>query len=371
MFLNKGINVLSLFDGKSSGRTACDLAGIGVDKYYSAEVDKYAIQVSNAIHPDVIRLGDVTKWREWDVDWASIDLLLAGSPCQGFSFAGKQLAFDDPRSALFFVFVDILNHIKSVNPSVEFMLENVKMKEEFLTVITDMVEADPVLINSALVSAQNRKRFYWCNWELPQPEDRLITWGDVREHNVDLSRYYYTEKGIEWLINHSRRKNKTLTVHGDHEKMQMIEASHHKNYSSQRFFGICDIPASEEAVASLRGRRIDPVTMKRVDDRNDIKPVQHVEFRYDGKTNCLTTVGKDNVVVPFTLPNRIPQDSFFFRYITPRECFRLQTVPEHLIDKILSCGVSNTQLYKIAGNGWTDEVIAHNLRHSRLCYANS
>lgn len=376
MFLSKGINVLSLFDGKSSGRTACDLSGIGVDKYYAAEIDKYANIVSNALYPNIIRLGDVTKWREWDIDWASIELLLAGSPCQGFSFAGKQLAFDDPRSALFFVFIDIRNHIdsermKAGKTPVKFMLENVKMKQEFLQVINDKVYAEPVFINSALVSAQNRQRYYWCNWDVSQPEDRMITWGDVREHNVDLTRYYYTEKGIDWLINHSRRKNKTLTVHSDSDKMQMIEASHHKNYSSQRFFGICDIPADAEAVASLRGRRIDPATMKRVDHRMDIKPVQHVEFRYDGKSNCLSTVGKDNIVVPFTLPDRIPQELFFFRYITPRECFRLQTVPEHLIDKILASGVSNTQLYKIAGNGWTDEVIAHILRHSGLHHANS
>lgn len=177
MFLSKGANVLSLFDGKSSGRTACDLAGIGVNKYYSSEVDKYANMVSNALYPDIVRLGDVTNWREWLIDWASIELILAGSPCQGFSFAGKQLAFDDPRSALFFVFIDILNHIdsermKAGKPPVEFMLENVKMKKEHLAVISDLVGVEPVFINSALVSAQNRQRYYWCNWEVPQPEDR-------------------------------------------------------------------------------------------------------------------------------------------------------------------------------------------------------
>lgn len=123
------MKVLSLFDGMSCGRIALERAGITVDAYYAAEIDKHAVKVSQANWPDIVHLGDVTKWKEWSIDWASIDLLIGGSPCQGFSFAGKQLAFDDPRSKLFFVYVDILNHIRNVNPSVKFMLENVKMKK--------------------------------------------------------------------------------------------------------------------------------------------------------------------------------------------------------------------------------------------------
>ena len=116
------MNVLSLFDGMSCGQIALERAGINVSKYYAAELDKYAITVTQANYPDTIQLGDVTKWREWNIDWASIDLLIGGSPCQGFSCLGKQLAFDDPRSKLFFLFFDILNHIRSVNPDVKFML---------------------------------------------------------------------------------------------------------------------------------------------------------------------------------------------------------------------------------------------------------
>ena len=298
MFLSKGANVLSLFDGKSSGRTACDLAGIGVNKYYSCEIDKYANIVSNAMYPHIIRLGDILNWREWDIDWASIDLILAGSPCQGFSFAGKQLAFDDPRSALFFVFVDILNHIKSFNPDVEFMLENVKMKTEYVNIISDKVEAETIIINSNLVSAQNRQRNYWCNWGVPQPDDREIYWPDIMLNNA-TDCMYYSLGAFNWLFKDDKRAAKYFQYSINTKvKMQMIEASHHKGYSNQRCFGIND--------------------------------------------NGLT------------------------RYIHPVECFRAQTVPEHLIDKILTCGVSNTQLYKIAGNGWTDEVIAHNIRHSKL-----
>ena len=172
------MNILSLFDGMSCGRIAAQNAEIDVVNYYSSEIDKNAISVSNLNWPENIQLGDVTKWRDWPIDWASIDLIIGGSPCQGFSFAGKQLAFDDPRSALFFVYVDILNHIRSVNPDVKFLLENVKMKKEHLSVITEMLGVEPVFINSNLVSAQSRQRYYWCNWKVTQPKDRNIAGRD-------------------------------------------------------------------------------------------------------------------------------------------------------------------------------------------------
>ena len=165
------MNILSLFDGMSCGRIAAERAGLMVTKYYASEVDKHAIKVSKANWPDIIHLGDVTKWKEWSIDWASIDLLIGGSPCQGFSFAGKQLAFNDPRSALFFVYVDILNHIKNLNPSVKFMLENVKMKKEHLQVIAEYLGVEPVFISSALVSGCERPRYYWANWDIEQPKE--------------------------------------------------------------------------------------------------------------------------------------------------------------------------------------------------------
>jgi DNA-cytosine methyltransferase len=349
------LNVLSLFDGMSCGALALERAGFTF-KYYASEVDKYAIQVSEDNWEGVTRLGDVTKWREWDIDWSSINLILAGSPCQGFSFAGKQLAFDDSRSALFFEFVNILNHVESLNSDVLFLLENVKMKKEFLEIINRHVGLEPIVINSSLVSAQNRERYYWCNWHVDQPEDKGVTWGDVREYG--LNEYYYTEKSLQWLGRHSQRKNKTLTVHADDEKMQMLEASHCKNYSSQRFFGVCDIPNKKEYVAALRGRYL--VNGKRQDGKVSTKnnTQQYVEFRYDGKANALTTVTKDNVIVPFTLPNRIPANMFFFRYLSVVECERLQTVPDGY-----TSSVSKTQRYKMLGNGWTVDVIAHILQH--------
>lgn len=165
------MKVLSLFDGMSSGQIALNRIGIKPETYYASEVDKHAIKVTMANYPGTVQLGDVTKWRDWPIDWAGIDLLIGGSPCQGFSFAGKQLAFDDPRSKLFFVYVDILNHIRSVNPSVKFMLENVKMKKEHLQVITEYLGVEPVFISSALVSGCERPRYYWANWNIEQPKE--------------------------------------------------------------------------------------------------------------------------------------------------------------------------------------------------------
>lgn len=157
------MNVLSLFDGMSCGQLALWKSEIKIDKYYASEIDKHAIKVTQHNFPDTIQLGDINRWMEWDIDYASIDLLLAGSPCQGFSFAGKGLAFDDPRSKLFFVFVKIYDHIKTLNPNVKFLLENVRMKHEHELAISQYMGIEPIIINSALVSAQNRVRLYWTN----------------------------------------------------------------------------------------------------------------------------------------------------------------------------------------------------------------
>jgi DNA-cytosine methyltransferase len=350
------MNVLSLFDGMSCGRIALDRAGIRVNNYFASEIDKHAIQVAMANYPDTVQLGDVTKWREWDLP--KIDLLIGGSPCQGFSFAGKQLNFNDERSKLFFEFVRLLKEIRETNPDVLFLLENVVMKKAYQDIISEHLGVQPILINSSLVSAQNRKRLYWTNIaEISQPKDKGITWGDIREHGVNAQSYYYTEKAMQWLARVSQKKNKTLTVHSDNDKMQMLEASHHKKYSNQRFFGIVDFPNEIQSVGAMRGRYL--VNGKRQDAKQETKGLtkQYIEFRYDGKTNALTTVGKDNVIVPFTLPNRIPADEFFFRYITPLECERLQTVPDNY-----TAITSKTQRYKMLGNGWTVDVIAHIFR---------
>jgi site-specific DNA-cytosine methylase len=174
------MNVLSLFDGISAGQVALERAEIKVDNYYASEIDKYAIQVTMKNYPNTIQLGSVTNWKEWDIDFSNIDLVIGGSPCQGFSFAGKQLNFEDERSKLFFEFSDILKHIKSLNSNVKFLLENVRMKQEYQDVISEHLEVKPIIINSSLVSAQNRLRYYWTNIEnVEQPIDKGILVKDI------------------------------------------------------------------------------------------------------------------------------------------------------------------------------------------------
>ena len=295
------MNVLSLFDGKSSGYTACELAGITVDNYYSSEIDKFAIKVSEAIHPGQTRLGDVQGWENWDLNWASIDIVLGGFPCQAWSVAGKQLGDRDERGMLFWTMLDVIKRVRQHNPNAQFLLENVKMKKEFEEYISHHTEQAcgevfKTLINSSLVSAQNRNRYYWTSFPVQQPADRGVTLRDVIDFD-DVKPN--TEGWHTWF-----EKNRDFQLSKSHSK-------------------ICS------------------------DD-------------LDGKSICMTArqfaSWNGNSV-------RVGDDKY--RFLSPRECFRLQTVPEDYIDTILAAGVSNTQLYKIAGNGWTDEVIAHILRSTK------
>jgi len=198
------MNVLSLFDGISAGRVALERAGVVVDNYYASEIDKYAIQVSKKNYPDIKQLGDISIWRGWDIDWSSIDMVIGGSPCQGFSIAGRQLNFEDPRSKLFFDFVDICDHVADMNPNMKFLLENVKMKQEFQDVINKYMGVEPIVINSSLLSAQNRVRLYWTNIpNVSQPEDKGIVLSDILEDTVD-DKYYLTAEAIDYM---SRLRN--------------------------------------------------------------------------------------------------------------------------------------------------------------------
>ena len=160
------MNILSLFDGISCGRVALERAGVKVDNYFASEIDEFAIKMSRFNHDDVQQIGNVLNIDETALP--QIDLIMGGSPCQGFSFAGKGLAFEDPRSRLFFEFVDLVDRCKPKY----FLLENVRMKKEFLDIITEYLEVEPILINSSLVSAQNRQRYYWTNIpNIGPPED--------------------------------------------------------------------------------------------------------------------------------------------------------------------------------------------------------
>lgn len=183
-----GLKVLSLFDGISCGKVALERAGISVDKYYASEIDGPALEVSKARHSDIIQLGDVKNWRNWDIDLGSIDLLIGGSPCQGFSIAGKRLNFADERSKLFFEYLGILNAIKAKNSNILFLLENVKMKDEYKNAISNCLGSEPIEIDSALLSAQRRKRLYWTNIEgVTQPKDKGIMLKDIVNEYADIN----------------------------------------------------------------------------------------------------------------------------------------------------------------------------------------
>jgi DNA (cytosine-5)-methyltransferase 3A len=213
-----GLNVISLFDGISCGLIALERAGFKVNNYYSSEIDKQAISISNNNYPSIKRLGSVENWRGWDIDWSKIDLLIGGSPCQGFSSSGKGLNFDDPRSKLFFVFSEILNHIKTQNPNVKFMLENVKMKQEWCNVITEYLGVKYVEINSRYFSAQNRVRYYWCNFEILPYMDKGIMLEDIVEDDYIHS----AAKRTRPITTEGHRKSLCLEVNGIGKSMCLV-----------------------------------------------------------------------------------------------------------------------------------------------------
>lgn len=296
------MNVLSVFDGLSCGQIALNRVGIKYDKYFASEVDKHAIKVTQHNYPNTIQLGDVTKVKGSDLP--KIDLLFGGSPCQGFSFAGKQLNFDDPRSKLFFEFVRLKNELQPKY----FLLENVVMKQEFQDVITEYLGVEPIKINSNLVSAQTRERLYWTNIpNINQPEDLGITLNDILE-----------DIGVNGEVFDRTKLNK----------------------------------------ATILGRRLNEQGKR--DDYNKSIPIsQCLEVRASNrdKSNCITTVAKDNVLT--TMPIGRHVDAFKkklpFRYYTIKEYCRLQTVPDDYFDGV----ASENQIRKMIGNGWTVDVIAH------------
>jgi DNA (cytosine-5)-methyltransferase 3A len=187
------MNVLSLFNGMNTGRQALENVGIKVNKYYSSEIKPYAIELTQHHFPDTIQVGDVTKWKEWDIDWGSIDLILSGSPCQDLSAAGKRAGINGKKSSLFFTFVEILEHIKQLNPKVLFLQENVGSASKLdVGIMSRALGVYPVRINSSLVTAQLRDRYYWSNirtrqdgmfgdiiTDIPQPKDRGIMFKDI------------------------------------------------------------------------------------------------------------------------------------------------------------------------------------------------
>jgi DNA-cytosine methyltransferase len=363
-------NVLALFDGISCGRVALERAGIEFDTYYASEIDKYAIKIAQKNYPDTVQLGDVKNWGEWDLE--DIDLVIGGSPCQGFSFAGRQLNFDDPRSKLFFEFVDVINHFKPKY----FLLENVMMKQEFQDIISQHLDVLPIEINSNLVSAQNRRRLYWTNIpNIKKPQDKGILLKDILEdgwvdrdksHCVDAN--YFKGGNLKSYFEKHRRQlvfsSDGLCHVGDadlkgHDSIKRVYHPEGKAPSLTTMQGGHREPKVLIAnPAKIVGRKINAQGV-REDYNKDIETVQYLEVTTSEKSNCLTTLSKDSLISSLE-EGKYPEayktlrETIDWRKLTPIECERLQTLP----DNYTEC-VSNTQRYKTLGNGWTVDVISH------------
>nr|DAY08908.1 MAG TPA: Cytosine specific methyltransferase [Caudoviricetes sp.] len=333
------MNILSLFDGISVGYLALQRAGIEVNKYYASEIDKYAMQISERNYPDIIRLGDVQDWKRWDIDWSCIDLLIGGSPCQGFSFAGKQLNFEDERSKLFFEYVDILNHLRTVNPNIKFLLENVRMKKEYQDIITEHLGIKPVTIDSALVSAQRRKRLYWTNIaDIKQPEDKGIMLKDIVHETADfvfecLGKYRVPFSKTLQIIEKEVGKSKVGYFRSDSQGNRV----HHINDKSVTLVGNAGGLGAKTGLYLFGCITPDRIEKRQIGQR----------FNDGQKFYTLTATDKHGVLV-----------EGYIRKLTPVECERLQTLPDNYTE-----GVSDNQRYKMLGNAWTADVIAYIFKH--------
>ena len=371
------MNVLSLFDGMSCGRLALDKAGIPVTKYFASEIDRYAIAVSRSNYPTITQLGDVKDVTDSQFS-DEIDLLIGGSPCQGFSFAGKNLNFEDPRSKLFFEYIRLKDTLKPKY----FILENVKMKKESQDIISSYMGVEPVQINSSLFSAQNRVRLYWTNIPFSSTiEDKNLVLADIIEDGmVDRDKSYcidanYFRGGSMKLYYEKSRRQLVFDNKGCHQVgeadikgydiVKRVYSSSGKSPSLTTMQGGHRQP--KIVCGSIINRKINPETGKRDDYNPNIEAKPRIETRVDGKTGTLTTIMKDNVVVD--------HGKMYWRALTPKECERLQTVPDNytkygvfrdskeydstLHEHLQRQNISNSQRYKMLGNGWTVDVISH------------
>ena len=332
----KIINVLSLFDGLSCGQIALNRIGIKYDNYFASEIDKHAIKVTQANYPNTIQLGDVTKVKGSDLP--KIDLLIGGSPCQGFSFAGKQLNFDDTRSKLFFEFVRLKNELQPKY----FLLENVKMKREYQDIISSYLGVKPIMINSNLVSAQNRVRYYWTN--IPTkglPNDRGILLKDITEDGLQslglAQRGRYDENGKviqKYELNGTEKSNAMTTVSKD--TLLFIPIDKHSSNSGLVCLGGVMKPTHKLWLDNGKLLQRNFSQGNRVYSSHGKSATLNANSGgIGGKTGLYEIEG-------------------VIRKLTRLECERLQTVPDGYTNSI-----SDTQAIKALGNGWTVDVIAH------------
>ncbi len=355
--MSKEIVVLSLFNGMSTGYQALINAGFNVKKYYSSEIKKNAIKITAHHFPDVIELGDILNWKNWDIDWKSVDLVLSGSPCKDLSNAGNKEGIYGANSSLFFVFIDILEHIRKVNPNVSFLQENVGSASRLdIGIMSRELGVYPVRINSSLVTAQLRDRYYWTNiktardglfgdtvTDIPQPKDRGILFKDILTDGFVF-------------------RDKSLTL-----MERQGENSHFKDPGSEK---------AQEFYKKRVKRSLLPVVYNLVSD---------LLFERDGKLFCKTNTKKGyaqvtendclNLAFPTSTKRRgritkgkspallqtdeplYAVDGLKIRLLNKIELCRLQGFPDNYCDIL-----TRNQAAGLLGDGWTLTVIEHILQ---------
>lgn len=353
------MNVLSLFNGMGCAAYCLKQLNIPIENLYVSEIDKYANIVNDKNHPESIHLGCVKAlWeRRFDNDvseiFASIDLLVGGSPCQGFSSAGKQKNFDDPRSALFFYFVDILDRVKELNPNVKFMLENVKMKKEWRDIISSFLGVEPEFINSSLASAQMRQRWYWANWEITQPEDRFIFLKDIIQPEEEVGeKYYLSEVAKERLLKEfpkiNPEKSYAVTANSNTSSGGRSRQGTYVSHELLKLNVHGGLKSNQDKASAITGGAHSGGNHSDMD-------VLAIYQRGRGFNNGGIHEEKSPSVTANSWQNNhtLLQD-YSLRRLTEVECERLQGLPDNFSE-----GVSSTQRYKMLGNGWQCDTIIH------------
>ena len=362
------MNVLSIFDGMSGAQLALNKLGVEVNKYYASEIDKFPIAVTQHNFPDTVQLGDVTKIEADTLP--KIDLLIGGSPCQGFSKAGQGLNFKDERSKLFFEFVRLLKELKPKY----FLLENVFMKKEWQDVITSFLGVKPILINSALVSAQHRKRLYWTNLEVTQPQDKGILIKDIIETEGICS--VLKNKGKE-VVKENVEKSHTLlsrdykgfpNFSGMVGVQDTKKCNHVVNATDIRGFDsikrVYSVEGKCPTLTTCQGGHREPkILVKEATKKGFSEAVSgdivDLSFPNSKTRRGRVSKGKCQTLLTSNVLNLVQED-LSYRKLTPLECERLQTVPDnYTLVPWQKRMMSNTQRYKMLGNGFTVDVIAH------------
>ena len=381
-------NVLSLFDGMRCGAIALERAGIGYDKYFASEIDKYAIKIADKNYPKAINLGDINNFQFWEFiegfSWESIDLVMGGSPCQDLSIAKQNReGLEGKRSGLFWVYGEIL---KKAQPKY-FLLENVaSMHDRDRDMISNILGVEPIMINSALVSAQQRKRYYWTNIWTTQPNDRKIFLRDIIEAGEPMTQKSYClsanygkksvrdiDKGNTMIIDepipcairtyprtkkpgvprvsrpevkHDGKSNSLTSV--DKDAMVMFQLPRGKNNGGVHIDKAPTMTSNAWPYNNLLINK--PVQIGNIGTNAQA----HRVYSVVGKSVTLSANGGGQGGKTGLYKIDLPDGDYYVRKLTPLECERLQTVPEGYTE-----GVSNTQRYKMLGNGWTVDIIAH------------